>query len=303
MSKIGLHTGVSFSDYLGWNAASNSRLSKLRQSPAHLRSFLNEPPDQTTAMLVGKATHAAVLEPDMFGERYVASGRCNFRTKKGSRCSYNGQYLLHTGEWACSTHVKQVSEDEVKDDVVVLTGDQVDMIHLIRKAVWSHKSARALLSAEGQVEVSGFWKDPEAGVHVKMRPDKLSEPFGACIDLKTTQDASRVTFERRDIYGRGYYRQGGLYVEGLKNLGSPIRHYIIIAVEKEPPYATATYRLTDGALDAGWEHSRALLKLYAKCVEEEDWPGYPDEVQEAALPAYAWAQIDDEIMEIEEVWL
>ena len=38
----GIYPGVPMDEYLGWDCASNSRLRRLRRSPAHLKAYLDD---------------------------------------------------------------------------------------------------------------------------------------------------------------------------------------------------------------------------------------------------------------------
>ena len=84
----------------------------------------------------------------------------------------------------------------------------------------------------------------------------------------------------------------------MQALGVAIEHYAIIAQEKSEPYAVAVYRLSVGPLSMGDEYIDAVLPIYAKCVETDEWPGYPDEAQEIHLPPWAWKRGDDELQEL-----
>jgi hypothetical protein len=83
-------------------------------------------------------------------------------------------------------------------------------------------------------------------------------------------------------------------LDGARAVGIPAEHFVIVAVEKEPPYAVAVYRVLDAAIDAGREQIAGLLKTYATCVALDEWPGYAEQVVDVALPAWAWNQIDEE---------
>ena len=87
-------------------------------------------------------------------------------------------------------------------------------------------------------------------------------------------------------------------LRGAKAVGLPAQHFAFIATEKAEPYECAAYRLTEGAMDAGTQLIEALLERYATCWSTSTWPGYPDRVNEVALPDWAWRKIDDQLEEI-----
>jgi hypothetical protein len=165
----------------------------------------------------------------------------------------------------------------------------------MRDAVNRHASASRLLSGAGDVELSLVWEQDGLDVLCKGRLDRLSPGIagGAIVDIKTTRDASPREFERA-IFTHGYHRQAAFYLDGARAHGIPAKHFVIIAVEKEPPYAVAVYRVSEGAIDAGQEQLRVLLAKYAECEQKDEWPAYPDVVRDIALPDWAWKQIDEE---------
>lgn len=270
---------MAMDEYHAIDAASNSRLSRLLKSPAHLKAYLNEPPEETTALLMGRAGHCAILEPDDFPARY--------------RCGPDGDKRTKAVKEAWDA-----LEAEVGTGGVLRRSDYEACLRM-RDSVHRSRTAKAMISGSGEVELSYLWEDKESGLLCKARMDRHSPdlPGGTIVDVKTTRSASRREFERT-IFSFGYHRQGAFYLEGAKVRKLPARHFVILAVEKTPPYAVAVYRLTEGALSAGEEQIRPLLMRYAECKARNEWPGFPDEVVDVALPDYAWRQIDDELQEV-----
>lgn len=263
----GVYADVPFAEYFRWNAASSSRLSLLVQSPAHLRASLDGKSEDTTSLRIGRAAHMAILEPEKFGAEFARApegdGRTTAVREAKAALEASGKVALSPAEW--------------------------DRTVGIRQAVRSHPSAWPLLSGEGRSELSLVWVDPTTGVTCKARHDRHSPLMagGAIVDVKTTRDASRSSFEKA-IFGYGYHRQAAFYAEGAEQCGLPTEHSVIVAVENEAPFAVAVYRLSDAALDAGWEEVKALLGLYGRCQATNQWPGYPTEVQDVSLPDWAW---------------
>ena len=120
---------------------------------------------------------------------------------------------------------------------------------------------------------------------------------GVVVDLKGTPDARRDAFEK-SIFRYGYNRQVWWYREGALAVGLPAAHVVILAIEKERPWESVLYRVTEGALDAGQQMGEELLRVYGVCYETKSWGGYPDVVQEVALPDWAWKQIDERLEEL-----
>lgn len=284
----GVHPHVSFAEYHAWEAASNSRLSVLRRSPAHLKAYLEHGNDSDTLM-IGRACHSAILEPDDFTKRYLRSERCEGVTKSKERCKNPGTSYRGAEGWTCGVHGNGVSDP----GIVILTPGDYDCAIRVRDSVHAHR-AGALLKAKGTREESLVWRDPETGVLCKARPDHYAPELlrGVLADVKTTRDASKDAFERA-IHTYGYHRQAAFYLQGNRAVERAAEDFLFIAVEKEPPYGVALYLLSEGALSTGDIEIRQLLARYAECVERDEWPCYPQDVQDIALPAWAYNQVEE----------
>jgi hypothetical protein len=274
----GIYPDVDAETYHKWDAASASRLKLLKRSPAHLKEYLDNGREDTDAFRIGRAFHAAVLEPDLFETRYgVASYGCDRRSKAGK------------DEWAAL-------ETTFGDGFVLKHHEHADIIRM-RDNVLLHPRAKKLFTGEGRNELSMVWDDVETGVRCKMRADRYHPTLtpGGCIgDLKSTRDASARAFER-SAYDTGIYMQGALYLTGSNANGLGAEHFAVIAVEKEPPYCVQAFVATPGMLSAGEEQFKTLLKTYAQCVKTGRWPGYAETFQPLDLPHYGYGQVDEEV--------
>lgn len=298
---VGVHPGISFPVYHSWFAASNSRLTTLRRSPAHLKAEMEKPTDSAN-LLLGRACHAAILEPDDFAKHYLLAERCEAMKKTdGKRCSNAG--IIYNGGlgWLCGVHGGDAMTDP---GVTILTKADYECAIKVRDAVHAHRARHLLPQVHGR-ELSIAWDDETTGVRCKARLDGHSPAIagGVVVDIKTTKDASKREFER-SIHAYGYHRQGALYLEGVNAVGLPAEHFAIIAIEKEPPYAVAVYRLDEGALGVGSQEvfgeltpdgrKGGLLARYAECLRTDEWPGYDENVQDVALPPWAFSQSEED---------
>jgi hypothetical protein len=275
----GVYPGTPMLDYHRWSCASNSRLTKLLRSPAHLKAYLDEPDDDTNALTMGRAAHSAILEPEDFAKRYGRSSGVDRRTKAGKQ------------EW----------DDLLTEFGVgyVLKPDDYDAALKMRESVRAHASASKLLAGEGDVEFSIVWDarydsdDEKAVQRCKARLDKMSPVIagGVIVDLKTCRSASPRDFERA-IFDHGYHRQGALYLDAARAAGLEAEHFVIVAVEKEAPWSVACYRLSEGAIDVAREQVKGLLRTYAMCEALDSWPAFGDDVKDISLPTWAFSQMD-----------
>jgi hypothetical protein len=248
---------ISNADYHALPGLSSSGLSRLAQSPAHYRNYKQNPPETSSAMMLGTAIHALVLE--------------------------NGKGILKAPG---STRSTNLYKDFAKANpgATLLLEDEYDRASRAADAVLSHQTARALLT-KGQPERSAFWVDPETKVLCKCRPDYLRDN-GIVIDLKSTSDASASEFQY-NIGKRKYHWQTAWYLNGLSLvLGRQLTEFVHLVVETQAPFGVAIYALDDAAIAKASEEVRAILQVYASSLHTGEWPGYPTEIQNLSLRAW-----------------
>jgi hypothetical protein len=270
----------SAADYHDAPGASASRLKKFKRSAAHMRYAMDNPQKPTQAMIIGSATHSAVLEPDLF------------RIEWGRLPEGDGR----------SKAVK-----EAKDDLIarfgadhILKPDIYDNILAMRESVFGHPLAVDLLDGAA-VESSHYWTDDDSGVQCKARIDALPKEHSVwdrcVIDVKTTTDASAMEFQRT-AFNFGYYLAAAHYLAATNALlpDNKRDRFIFIVIEKEPPFLVAIYELDDDALRMGSLNRKILLGQWATCESNHTrgrpnaWPGFPVEIQDLSLPDYAYTR-------------
>jgi len=269
VQETGLLLGVPSQEYhrRELHVASKSALDQIARSPAHYRSWLHEEPrEPTPALAFGAAFHVALLEPAEFPKLYrtpPAFGDLRTPANKQRKLAWE---MEHAGK-------RDLSEKDGKTIAGML------------RSVMSHPTASRLI-ADGQSEVTLRWVDEETGLLCKSRADYYVRSKRMAVDVKTTQDASPDEFAR-SVYNFGYHRQDALYRDGFRNVGEPIDHYAILAIEKEPPYAVAVYVLDADAVGKGFTSVRLDMDRMAECVRSGEWPAYAPGVSELALPRWA----------------
>lgn len=276
----GIYPGISAEAYDAIDAARHTFLSQFDRTAAHAQEYLRHPPAPTEAMELGQATHAAVLEPDLFEKEWV----CGLTTDSGAHLPRTSN--ANKARWA---------EFEAKHHGKgILKLADWEMCLSLRDAVRKHPAARELLyGAKGVNELSGVYDDPDTGIRCKFRLDRYTtwDRYGTIIDFKTARNASRRTFGR-DASNLGYYSQAWQYLHGLEVLAPAPRRFIFIVAEKEPPFAVAVYEVGQDALQAGKEEYDRQLAMYAEALQTGRWPGYGDEVQGLWVPPWRLQQED-----------
>lgn len=294
--KPGVYRSLSYEAYHAIDAASNSRLSKLRRSAAHLAAYMQEPQKDTAATLIGRATHSAVLEPDTFDARYTVAGQCTAKKGDGERCKNPGIHNHVLREWLCGVHAKGLGAEEFLTSRTVLAADDFATCRAVRDAMHAHPGASSLLTAKDvETELTFVWRDEVSGVLCKARAD-LYAPGIAIGDVKTTDDASKRAFSR-SIYKYRYDFQGAFYLRGAKAVGLDAKHYALLAGEKPAPHAVGAYRLLDEVIAAAGFEIDQLLARYAhiQTLPLAEWSAYSPEIIDIGLPAYAPSQIAEDL--------
>lgn len=278
----GVYDGLSMAVYQSWPFASSHRLHALKRSPLHCKFEMDSPDEPTPALIMGSLVNTMLLEPELVDQQFAVAGQCVVTTLKGARCSRMGGSLFD-GEWYCTQHLPP--ETPTDGGKRVVSREQFETAGACVLAIRNHPAARKLLDDRTDTELSLVWRDEETGVLCKARPDALIRP-DVLLDLKTCRDASRRAFERA-IFDYGYHTQAALYRMGLKAHGIDIRDAALICCETEAPHCVSVFQFLDDILDRGTREVRRLLRVWAKCMESGEWPGYGDGVNLIGLPKWA----------------
>lgn len=269
---------VPWDDYLALPGVSITRLKELRRSPLHYRHRLLHP-KETPALVLGRAAHCAVLEPDRYERDHAVWSR---RTASGNLAPRNGQHweafkAEHEG-------LALISEDEHAEAMAM------------QAAVRGNPDAMRLL-AEGEPEVTMRWS--AMGHACKGRLDWLTRFEGApaLVGLKSTRDCRERQFGRQAA-NLGYHLQWAWYLDGFKTItGSSDARVFEIAVESEGPHAVVVYEIPEEVLQQGFDEYTELLEQLAECERENRWPGPTPGIQTLTLPS--WVYGEEEISYVE----
>ena len=265
---VGLHTDVREAVYharvLGM--ASKSALDFLRHSAAHYRAWVAGEIERksTKALHLGKAVHAAVLEPERFARQYVIApdfGDCRRRENKLARDAWRAEH---------------------RGSIILDSETGIAELGMVRSLA-AHPAVTALVEG-AQTEVTARWEDGE--IPCKGRADIDNIELELLADVKSTEDARADAFSR-SVWNYGYHRQDDWYRRGWRALGRPIAAFVFIVVEKSAPYAVALYELDDAARLRGRQENDSLLARLAYHVEHDEWPGFSESIEPLSLPRWA----------------
>jgi hypothetical protein len=255
-------------EYRARPEVNKSTLWQIRRSPAHYRYALDHPPADTPSLRLGRAIHAAILQPEEYARQYTTPPAGLDRRTKDGKAAYEA-FLL---------------EAEGKE---LLSAEERAQVDGIARAVLHNQAAAALLDGCA-VERPIFWTDQSTGIQCKARIDAYKS--GIIIDLKSCTDASTGAF-LRDAIKYGYDVQAAHYIRAVRSIngGQPLAFYFI-AVEKTEPHAVNVIRAGDAFLDRGTWQLMGLMDKLKECRESDTWPGYGE--NELILPE--WAEIPDD---------
>lgn len=243
---------------------SSSGLKLLHQrSPRHYwwQSPLNpERPEPETRrhFSIGKAVHDRLLLGDRFPAFYhiLPEGFSRSKSKAMADEIAEADAALEAGK-------------------VLLSVDDAVTVNAAVKAVRADKLlARAF--ERGEAETTIAWQDAPTGAWLRARPDCMTPDRAIVLDIKTAADASPAAMQRA-IRSYGYLQSAALYLDGIEAVtGERPKAFWIVAIEKDAPYAVATYPLDpEDIARAAFHLNRPAIDTFARCLEADDWPAYP----------------------------
>lgn len=266
--KLGREEYDAATDRVNW-----STLKHLGRSAEHYLYALGDPDaetpadDDTPARKLGRATHVAILEPELFGLLYVVwtGGRRAGKTWDAFQAAHADREILTADEYGrCVAMQKRVREHPTAGRYVVGGKAEVTI-------AWDHIIPAA----------SDF---PAIVTPMRGRLDYLRDDV--IVDVKTTRDASVDGFGR-EVWTHRYHTQLALYQAGVEAITGRLLPVKIIAIENTAPHVVTVFDLPEHVLEIGREEFRALMAHLDWCKRESRWPGYADDEVELLLPRWA----------------
>jgi len=274
--------GMSEDEYFSHSALSASGMKVLLKSPKHFVQSREVRIEKAT-FDTGHAIHTRVLGTGMDVEVIPSA-------------------LLSGPNQAISSAKAKAFVEEVRAAGKVPLKPAV-FAHVTRasEAVLANPKARALLEVGGESEVSLFATDPETGVRIRGRLDRVHRGGRLIIDLKSCVDLSLLTLRRIvDAYGYDLSAETYRFLFELVT-GEVAEPVHLIFMEKEPPYDVRVVKLGPVWSDGGWQKLRRALEVYRACVEAGVWPGVddlPGPVEELDAPGWYAARTEQAALEL-----
>ena len=280
--KPGWYSGISLDAYHAANICAGPAVSStdLRtcwsKSPAHMQLTWAENPKRevrnvTRQMILGSAAHHLLLGEDGFKLRYVQQPQ-TYRDRVTA-----AEKTWHNGATPC----KLWNEKQAAAGKTPVTLNELAAIVAMSRSLALEPLVNAGL-LRGYVEVSGFWKDDETGLWLKIRPDVVPTDSGDFVDLKTAAEVTTPALQSA-IRSRAYHQQGALCWEVTEALEHPFESFVLMFIETSPPWCARAVPLLEDDLARGRLQNRAMLRRIASCIATNHFPG-PGEGDLRALP-------------------
>lgn len=296
----GAYPDVPEEEYFALPAVNASTLKVMGRSAAHCKARLDGLLDKTTpAQAIGKALHAAVLEPARFPLDFMPDPLAADHGAMTDSASYKTKAKL-LGEKVTGTKAELKARilaadpdarfwDDLYPTLVEgrtpLNERDWAMCQSVMASIAANEKAAKAFS-NGRAELTLVWRDQSTGLLCKARLDYYREDIGIVFDLKSTVDA-RVHPVQRDIEKYAYHVSAAHYQNGLLALGLPAGGFGWVFIEKEPPFAQGLYFADADMLFTGRELCREYLDAFAECRATDVWPSYPGQFSTIELPAWA----------------
>lgn len=242
---------------VGPSFSSSSLRTVFSQSPAHYWATSSLNPRR----IVSEASEAFVLGA---AAHHLLLGEAGFAAKYAVR-------PVEWNDWRTAAARSWRGEQRQQGRQVV-EPRHLEIIQGMANALAEHPLIAAGILG-GEVETSMFWRDTEAELWLKARPDAIPNWSGDFADLKTCNSVRTEALERT-IAEFGYHQQAALVGEGYRVLtGRDLTSFSFVFVEKAPPYCVRVVTLRDADIERGRQQNRAALRIIRTCLDSGHWPG------------------------------
>lgn len=253
---------------------SKTAISMLMDSPRNYWAHYLAPTEDkeafksTKSTTIGEGVHVRTLEPDLFDSSFFVA-KNDRRTK---------------------AYKEEILENRSK---ISLSSGEYDQICRMSDALLATPETKKYFDLAGKPEVSFYWNDPESGVALKCRPDKITDNSEFCLDIKTTRDVTKKAFQN-DAFKFKYWLSAALTLEGVTCVRNRRPdQYLFLCVEssgsKKP--SCAVYSCSSDAIELGEYVLKEALSLYKGYAAKGVWPVNTSEDNELNLTSYGYHQL------------
>lgn len=285
----GFYAGMPFEEYASIKRINFSNLKHLiSDTPKHFLYRWKNPKEPTHAMIDGRLIHEYILETELFNDKYFpAPTSINedseywklFDEKEQAKIKKN-PLVIHDKRTSINKMFMSGVQAFAKGKEVI-AGNKWEMYKSIKDSLLSSKFISKILGdKDAYREVTILWTCPITGAKCKGRLDLYKGSF--YVDLKSAVSANPSRFIW-DAKKRLYHAQSAFYCMGVDKLIedgvgtlSKIEKVILLACEKEPPYASAPFFMATNSpeIEYGKKICTEALETLKHCSKNNSFPGY-----------------------------
>ena len=254
----GIVHGLPEADYHADPALSSTQVKWLIETPAHYRWNLDHPQEHKTTFDLGSAVHTKVLGT---GWDVVEIQFENWTTKPA----------------------REARDAAYADGLIPILSKDLAVIDLMAESVLTHPEARARFE-DTQPEVSVFATEPATGLGLRCRFDRLRDDLRWAVDLKTSTSAATKSAFGKTVWNYGYHVSRAHYLDTVELVTGERPEMLFVVVEKNPPYLTGVFRLSNDQIQMGETQARAARAELRWCLDNDTWPGRASGVQITETP-------------------
>lgn len=247
-----------FDDYWSHPAVSSSTLKKFLKlpTPAHVKHEIENPKDDSDALILGRLLHCLLLEPQNLDAYFVIEreklwDKTKLKKNGGSKEDWDALKA------DADTRLLPIVPHDLwqKAQAMAKNIEDVD--------TWAH------VSKFGVKELSVFTEIK--GQPVKARFDLLYG--GNIFDIKSSRHMLTDQNIRNVIHDEKYHLSAAMYLDVGKAAGVPVDRFVWVFVESFAPYLCRIIEAPPEMIEAGRKAYLHCLSKY-KTASAGFWPGY-----------------------------
>ncbi|WP_405375912.1 MULTISPECIES: PD-(D/E)XK nuclease-like domain-containing protein [unclassified Microbacterium] len=254
----GIIHGLEELAYHSDEALSSTQVKWLLDCPARYRYNLDHPQPHKPAFDLGSAVHAKVLGTGWGIEEL------NFDDYR-------------------SKDAREARDAAYAAGLIPMLTKELVTVREMAESVLSNPDAAKILEG-GSSEVSVFATDPETGIDMRCRFDRLRDDHAWAADLKTMAGHATVAGFSKAVADYKYDVSHAHYLDTFELVTGERPPMLFIAVEKEPPFFAAVFRLSNDEIEMGLVEARAARAKLRACREVDLWPGRGSGIQITQAP-------------------
>lgn len=251
----------------------------INQTPYH--AWLSHPKlnkslkrEVSTEFDLGTAAHSLLLENDRSNLVILRSE--NYLAKNGN-----------IPKGYTNDAIRAARDDaRASGKIPVLEDDFMNVRYMVEQAKkFLSDSEIANIWESGKPELT-FTRKLQCGTWIKSRPDFITDDHEVIVDYKTTAHGANPEQFVRQIFSLSYDVQASLY-SYMNELVYGIRPSFLFLVQSiEPPFECSLVGASESMIAVGIEKVKYAIRLWKKCLDNNEWPAYPGTVHWAEARAY-----------------